>query len=290
MTGDNHGQRRTLGICRVNLAIWKKAVAETSVSLALCGTLLLLFAWVFVWLMSLLETGAWASLLKLMPGFFQPMLGLPLAELATPAGQISFIYQHVVTVLLAVGWALGRGSASISGEIGRGTMDLILSLPVRRASVVLIPAVVATGGAAILAAAVLAGIWLGLLTTNPAADLSAWKFLPGSVNLFCLVFCCTGITTFVSSWNRDRWRTVALAGGFYVVSVIIKMIGRLWPPGDWLKYCTFLTAYRPQEMILLPDESGLPAWQHNLTLIALGLVCYTAGTIVLARRDIPAAR
>ncbi|OHB73164.1 MAG: hypothetical protein A2V70_18080 [Planctomycetes bacterium RBG_13_63_9] len=274
----------------MNLAIWKKAISEAWVSLVTCSALLLGFSWLFVWLMSLMKIGAWASLLKLMPSFVQPMLGLPLADLATPAGQLSIVYQHLVTLLISVGWAVGRGSASISGEIGRGTMDLILSLPVWRATVVVVPAVVAIVGAAILAASVLAGLWVGLSSVSMPGVPSAWQFLPGSINLFCMIFCLIGITTFVSSWNRDRWRTIALAMGVYIVSVIIKMVGRLWPEGAWLEYCTFLTAYRPQRLILMPDETGLLAWRCNLTLIGLGLVCYAAAAIVLTYRDIPAAK
>ena len=62
-----------------------------------------------------------------MPGFLKSLIRVKLAELAARAGQLTILYVHVVTILMCVGWAVGRGSDSISGEIARGTMDLLLS-------------------------------------------------------------------------------------------------------------------------------------------------------------------
>ena len=121
-------------------------------------------------------------------------------------------------------------------------------------------------------------------------DVSPGQFLPGAINLFCMIFCFTGVTTFVSSWNRDRWRTISLAGGFFVVSLIIKMVWRLWPAGTWLKYCTFLAAFQPQVLIINVDETGLLAPPYNVTLIVLGLVAYAIAAAILTYRDIPTAK
>jgi ABC-2 type transport system permease protein len=174
--------------------------------------LLVLFCWLFVWLMSFFDVGKWQNLLSLLPNFVQPMLGVPLNKLASPAGQLSILYTHVVTLLVCVGWAVGRGSDSISGEIGRGTMDLLLSLPVWQITVMIVPAVVAALGTAVLAASVWVGTALGLSSVRFADPPPLGQFLPGAANLFAMTFCFTGITTLVSSGNRDRWRTISLSG------------------------------------------------------------------------------
>lgn len=123
---------------------------------------LTLFSWLFVWLMSLFPVGGIGIILNLLPGFVEAMLGVPLKLLATPVGQLSVLYVDVVTLLVCVGWALGRGSDAVSGEIARGTMDLILSLPVWRLTVLVVPAVVTTLGSMLLAASVQLGTMLGL--------------------------------------------------------------------------------------------------------------------------------
>ena len=272
----------------MNLALWKKAVSDAWLTLAVSSALLASFCWLFVWLMSLFDVGAWGTLLNLMPNFLQPMLGVPLSKLATPAGQLSILYTHVVTILVCVGWALGRGSDSISGEIGRGTMDLLLSLPVRRVSVMIVPAVAATVGAALLAGSVWLGMWLGLRSIAFHNPPSSGLFLPGAWNLFAMTFCFTGVTTFVSSWNRDRWRTISLAGGFFILSLIVKYVARMWADGAWLGYFSFLSLYKPQELILMPPAGGWSGLTPDLTLIVIGLACFTAGAVIFWRRDIPA--
>jgi ABC-type transport system involved in multi-copper enzyme maturation permease subunit len=145
-------------------------------------------------------------------------------------------------------------------------------------------------GAVVLALAVWVGSVLGLMTFSLSGEVSRTALLQGVWNLAAMTFCLTGVATFISSWSRDRWRAISWAGGFFVVSLIIKVIWRMWPEGDWLKYLTFLSAYRPQELILGSSESGLTAWRCNGTLLALGLLCYVLAALIFTYRDIPGPR
>jgi ABC-2 type transport system permease protein len=274
----------------MNLALWKKAVSDAWLTLLVSSVLLILFCWLFVWLMSFFDVNKWSGLLNLLPNFIQPMIGIDMAKLASPAGQLSILFTHLVTLLVCVGWAVGRGSDSISGEIGRGTMDLILSLPVWRFSVMAVPAVVATVGAAVLALSVWLGMAIGLLCVRFPNPPSLGQFLPGAANLFAMTFCFTGITTFVSSWNRDRWRTISLAGGFFIVSLIIEFTGRIWHGGHWLRYFSFLSLFQPQKLILEPPSDGWGGLQQDARLMLIGLLSYAIAAAVFWWRDIPAPR
>jgi len=273
----------------MNRALWKKAIRAAWLHLLVSGVLLVLFGWVFVWFTGLFKVGAWAGFLKMLPDFSHRMIGVSTAELATPQGQISVLYIHLVTILLCMGWAIGRGSDAISGEISRGTMDLTLSLPVRRVSVLLVPAVVATVGAVVLAASVLLGNWLGLVLARPGERLSIATFVPGAANLCALMICVTGITAFVSSWNRSRWRTISIVVAFYVASLIVQMVARIWEAGSWLAYTSFLSAYEPQRLILDTAQRWALALCYDGALVGLGLLGYLAAAMVFSRRDIPGA-
>ena len=141
----------------------------------------------------------------------------------------------------------------------------------------------------ILAASVWLGIALGLATIK-IEDVTLAKFLPGVLNLFSMMFCLAGITTFISSWSRDRWRTIFLAIGFFLVSFILEMVGRMWEKGGWLQYLSFLSAFQPQELILLPEKAGWPMIRSNVVLLGLGLTGYLAAAIIFWRRDVPMSR
>lgn len=273
----------------MNPALWRKAISDAWLHLLISSLILIAFAWVFLWLMSQIQLGAAAALLKAMPPFFQKLLGIPVADLVTATGRTSILFVHVVTLLVCVGWAVGRGSDTISGEVGRGTMDLLASLPVYRPALLFPPAVVATVGTAILAASVLLGIALGLATLK-MDDVTLTRFLPAVTNLFAMIFCLTGVTAFISSWSRDRWRTVFLAVGFFLVSFILEMIGRIWERGGWLEYFTFLSQFHPQEFTLLPEKAGWPLVRANLILLGIGLAAYLAAALIFWRRDVPMSR
>jgi ABC-2 type transport system permease protein len=284
----------------VNPAIWKKAVSDAWRLLLASVILLVVFSWLFVWLMSQFSAHRLTFMLSFVPAALrdpiESMTGVHLELLTTPLGRLSTLYVHVVTMLVCVGWALARGSDSISGEIGRGTMDLVLTLPVRRATVMLVPAVVATIGALLLVFAIWLGTWLGLLCFRLDGPVALARFLPGAVNLFAMIFCFTGITTLISSWNRDRWRTMAWAGGVFILSLILDIVARSgqsewWVKYfSWLQYCTFLAMFQPQRLILQAGETARLAAACDLGLIGLGLASYALAAAIFWRRDIPAAR
>ena len=271
-------------------ALARKAVADAWLQLLVSAVVLVLFAWVFVWLMSLLTIGKWGDLLNLLPNFVQPLLGVPLKDLATTTGRLTFLYVHLVTLLVVISWAVGRGSDVISGGIAKGTLELVLTLPVRRATVVLMPAAVLAVGCVTLAFSVWIGSWIGVMAIGFRAEISMREFLPGVVNLAALTFCLGGMTTLVSSFDRDRWRTIWLTGGIFVLASIVKLVSRLWSKGEWLKYLSFLSAFEPQQLILARIDRWRLTWEFSGTLISLGLLCYLAAMVVFARRDIPVPR
>jgi ABC-2 type transport system permease protein len=273
----------------MNPALWRKAISDAWVHLLVSSLILIAFAWIFLWLMSQIDLSLVAAMLKALPPLFQKLIGFPVAELVSATGRTSILFVHVVTLLVCVGWAVGRGSDTISGEVGRGTMDLLAALPVYRPSLLFPPAVVAALGSAFLAASVWLGIALGLATIK-IADVTLVKFLPAVANLFSMIFCLTGVTTFISSWSRDRWRTVFFAIGFFLVSFILEIVGRVWEHGRWIEYFTFLSQFHPQEFTLLPEKAGWPLIRANLILLGLGLTGYFAAALVFWRRDVPMSR
>jgi ABC-2 type transport system permease protein len=273
----------------MNRAIWIKALTDAWRQLAVSALVLLLFSWLYVWLMSLFPVGGFGMILSLLPSFIEAMLGVPIKLFASPMGQLSLLYIDVITLLVCIGWALGRGSDAVSGEIARGTMDLILSLPVWRVTVLAVPACVTAVGSAILVSCVQLGIVLGLATVHFAQPPAAMDFLPGTFNLFSMTFCFTAITTLASSWGRDRWSTIGIAGGIFIFSLIVKMTARMWPRGKFLFYLSFLSSFEPQRLILAP-ERGAAAWRCDVTLLVIGLACYVVAALIFNSRDIPGPR
>ena len=275
----------------MNAALWRKAIADARAQLLASCVLLLLFGWFFVWVQSLFKMGAIAGLLGMLPDFVQNIVPVPLEQFATPQGRLTILYMHLITLLICCGWAIARGSSAVSGGIAAGTYELILTLPVRRASILLAVGSVAAGGALLLALSTWLGNCLGLLTvTLEGGPVSAWDFLPAAVNLFFMTFCFTAITTLISAFDQNRWRTMCLAGGVLVLSILLDMVASLWEPGAWLGYLSFLSAYDPPSLVLADENAWLASLRLNGILLAAGLACYAIAALVFSRRDIPIPR
>jgi ABC-2 type transport system permease protein len=265
-------------------------VGDCWVQWLISAVILIGFSWIFIWLVSLVPSSSLIIFLQRFLGFFEKMTGLRSQDFFSPIGRVSFLFVHVVTLLVCVGWAVGRGSAPISGEVGRGRLDLLAALPVHRPTLIFIPAVVTAAGALLLALVLWAGIYVGLKTVTLEKPVSPGQFAPGVWNLAAMVFCLSGITCLVSSWVADRWRAIFLTIGVFLVSFILELVGRMWPAGGWLRYVSFLAAFQPQQLILYKQSGAWAALRPTVVLLGLGVACYVAAAVVFWRRDIPAAR
>jgi ABC-2 type transport system permease protein len=193
-----------------------------------------------------------------------------------------------VTVFVATSWSIARGSDCISGEIGRGTMELLLAQPVHRVAIIVVQAMVTMGGAALIALATWSGIWLGMQITGFGAEVELTRFMPSTINLFGFMFFLTAFSTLVSAFGRDRRRTVGLLAGFYLVQVLMKVVARAAPNWGWLLYGTFLAVFEPQSLAIHPETAWTELALRSGCLIGLGIVAYAAAAVVFCRRDLPA--
>ncbi len=271
-----------------NKALWRKAISDARLLLFFLTGLLFCFNWLFVYLSSLIELGPLGAFLQTLPPAFEKLSGVPFSSVATPVGRISAAYVDPVVLFSTTIWAIGRGSDAVSGEIGRGTMEMLVAQPVTRLSVLLTQALVTTLGSAILATAVLLGTSAGLATVSLGEEVSWRPFLPGALNLFAMMFFLAGVSTMVSSTDNFRWRTIGVMGAFYVVQLVFKVIGRLVERFSWLLYLTFGTACEPQALVIDFDQAWTLSLKYDGVLIGIGLACYVVAAIIFCRRDLPA--
>jgi ABC-2 type transport system permease protein len=166
-------------------------------------------------------------------------------------------------------------------------MELLLAQPVRRSTVLATQAAVTILGAAVLAGCCWLGTYVGLLTVG-VEGVSPRVFVAAALNLFSLAVFLAGISTLFSSWESYRSRTIGLAGGLFMVSLILKVVARMAPQLDWLLYFTFLGACEPQRMIVNPHEAWALSLRYDGVLLGLGAIGYAGAAIIFCRRDLPA--
>lgn len=255
--------------------------AEQSVLLWLaCGLVLLAFSWIRVWVVSLLDMGQFQTILEQFREYerFAPV---SFDQLFTYTGRVGMTFDEPVVILCIVIWCVARGSDVVSGELGRGTLEMVLAQPISRSQLMLSHAVVSSIGLAGLTLLVWLGIWLGVmlttvqetvppptltipllgfsvpLTTGPpetvtvpmSARVDPAIFASSVWNLFTFGFFLLGLSSLMSSWDRYRWRTVGLVVGIYVLQLVMFGLSKAATQLEWMRPLTFFSCYRPQQLI-----------------------------------------
>ena len=249
---------------------------------------LFVFAWVRVWVGTFFNLSEYGVILDQLAEFekFSPV---EFSALLTYSGQVGMVYDEPVVIACIVIWCVARGSDVVSGELGRGTLEMLLSQPVSRERLLCSHAIVSIFGLALLCLAVWAGIALGIETNvvdeeipPPSIEVPIlnWQVpLPGgepmveqvplndrvdavifgmaTFHLFTFGFFILALATLVSSIDRYRWRTVGMVVGIYVIQVVMYALGLVSETLSWLLGLTFLSCYKPQHVTALIDKGSL---------------------------------
>lgn len=312
----------------------RKYVGQSILLWAGCAVTLFAFCWIRVWVVSLLDMGQFRTIVEQFREYerFSP---IAFDQLLTYAGRVGMTYDEPVVIFCAVVWCIARGSDVVSGELGRGTLEMVLAQPISRTRLLLTHAIVSVAGLMLLILLAWLGIWIGvqlttveetippptvrvpvlnlvvpLTTGEPETievamrdriDVSA--FAGSSLNLFAFGFFLLGLSTFMSSWDRYRWRTVGVVITIYVLQLVMFGLGKAADQLVWLTHLSFFDLYRPQQIAQAAIQKGhAAAWQvtpleegmllgplaFSLILIAMGAVAYLAAIRVFTTRDLPA--
>jgi ABC-2 type transport system permease protein len=234
------------------------------------------------------------------PGrILQSLLGGSDISLFRPADMLSVSYVHPLMQAIFCIWAIGRGSGAITGEIDRGTMELLLAQPLPRSRLILAHFVVDVLTVPVLCLSLWAGNWLGawlvgILELGVGRDsgrlaVDPFIYAPALLSVAALIFAIEGYSLWLSARGRFRGRVLGTVVLITLVQFLINVIGQLWDTVEPLRPFTVFYYYQPQAMILDPHwaENGV-VWLRLLVLGAVGLSGYLLAAWTFCRRDLPA--
>jgi ABC-2 type transport system permease protein len=281
----------------LNRAVLKKCLVEARLLFAATAAMLFAFCWVRVFIVSRLQMSQFAAIVEQIWDQFKDFSPVPLAQLLSYTGRIAIGYNEPIVVFGISIFAIARGSDAVSGELGRGTMEMLLAQPVSRLQVLYTQALVTISCLFLLCVLTWAGTTTGIYTTQVTEEappptlkipglgisipLSLRKpekvkvpmrertepkyFAPGAVNLFCLGVALAGFSTLASSFDRYRWRTIGIVVTCYVVSLILKILGQAIDDLAWMQKLSLFTAYEPQKFISLAVHDPAHLWALTMT-------------------------
>ena len=245
-----------------------------------CAIGVVSFCWFRTWVVGELDTSQFRQIIDLLPKDWRKFASVDFDWLVSYLGRTALALDEPMLVMLVSGWVLVRGSDVVSGELGRGTMEMLLAQPVSRRRVFLNHAFWTLVGLTILMLlcwfAMAIGIWTSSveettyleihipivdyqipLTFLPAqtqlvqmsSEVDPMMFLPGIVNLWFLGWFLAGFAALLSAFDRFRWRTLGIVSAFYFSNAGMKILGMSSAKLAWVEQLSVFGFYSPASVI-----------------------------------------
>jgi ABC-2 type transport system permease protein len=220
------------------------------------------------------------SALRAAPPQFLALLNQDLVAAVSPQGIIGVGYTHPFALIMMAVWAVRVPSASLAGEIGRGTMDLVAARPVVRGVHVVAAALALLAGLTVLALAAWLGTFVGLVG-RPLEGVTAWRFLPVAAGMWLLFAAAGSVAIFVSALAREAGTAIAWSSGLLAGSYVLDYAARVWPRIASLRPLSLFRYYEPQQAMI----AGLASYDVEI-LAAVAAAALLLAFAVFSSRDL----
>lgn len=202
--------------------------------------------------------------------------GIPAGVMAT------FAWVHPVVLTLVWAQEIFFCTRMPAGEIDRGTIDVLVSLPASRGQLYSAEALAWLVSGLIMLSAGACGYVVGRVSAGLDVKPHLGSILIILANLYALYFAVGGVALFASASSDRRGRAVASVFAFVLVSFLLNFIAQLWEPASRVAFLSVMNYYRPMTCAF---GAGWPV-NDMIVLLMVGVVFGVAGGVVFARRDI----
>lgn len=224
---------------------------------------------------------SYAQLLEMMPEeLFYAVGASDVESLTTPEGFIGFGVFAYASLFLAV-YAVTAGLSITANEENNGTLDVLLSLPVKRWQVIAEKFAANVLLTILVALMLFGGIFLGGFLTEYTLDMG--RMLEASLNIVPLQLLIMAATALFAALFSGRRIPMALAAVFVISSYFLDFLGSVASQSFLaeIKRLSIFNYYDGQAVVM--DGLVIP----NILLLLVLSVAAIAGAIVMfQRRDV----
>ncbi|HXF72004.1 MAG TPA: ABC transporter permease subunit [Actinomycetota bacterium] len=215
--------------------------------------------------------------LRQAPSWVRDLIGSP--DFATPEGYArSELFALTLPIVLLV-YGIGLGARAVAGEEERGSLDLLLSLPVRRGRVVAERFAALAGGLLLLSATA----WAAILVLGPPFEL---RLDPAAVAAACLLAGLLGlafgsVALAVGAATGRRARAAGVAGALALLSFLVNTFAT---SVDWIRPLRWASPFR----YYAAHDPLLGAFRplDALVLAAIAAIALAVAVATFERRDL----
>ncbi len=209
-------------------------------------------------------------------------LGAELGSSIGPAAMSAMAWSHPIVLALVWAHAIIICTRVPAGEVDRGTIDILFSLPVTRMEVYIVETTVWLTTAAGVIGLGLIGNVIGGWSTEPQLSGTLGNRAWVSVNLLALSIAVGGMAWLFSSLCDRRGRAIGLTFSVLCASFVLNFLGAFSDAVEPFTILSLLEYYRPIHVL----TGQAPPIRDIAFLTAFGSACWAAGAMILVRRNI----
>jgi len=250
----------------------------------LSAAFITLFQFLMLYLVTTFDTQAMLSvILDQMPPAMKAFLQDSFFSMLTLDGAAAFGFNHPIVLTLLVLNAIILPGHHISGELESGTLELLLSHPFRRSS--LMVSLWVSGGAILLFIIIisLAGSLTSILLFHKLTGTMLLRLLEICLNLWLLMLLIFTFTLLITVFSKVGFKAASVSYGITFFFYMLYFVAEMWEKIAFTRPINIFSYYEPQKLMM---QQG-----SYLTdvLVLSGLIAVIFGLSLrrFSKRDIP---
>jgi ABC-2 type transport system permease protein len=222
-----------------------------------------------------------AEMMQLVPEFVRNLLGDQRVSMFSETGFLAVGFAHPLCMLLGGGLALAMATR-LAAEVESRTIDLLLSQPMTRSSLVLTHLFQGVLVALLASLSALAGHRLGVLLFPLPEPVALAPFVLVSANLGLLVLAMHALGLFAAAAANRRAIAVGIAVGTLALMLFLRLGAELWEGFALPARLSFFSYYVPATVVV---DQALK-WRDVLALVGFACMLDCAAWATFVQRDL----
>jgi ABC-type transport system involved in multi-copper enzyme maturation permease subunit len=217
------------------------------------------------------------------PPQVQQFLGEEFLAQFSVNGAVAFGYNHPIVLIFLAVIAIMLPARHIAGEIEGGSLELLLSLPIKRFKLAFSLWILSFLSLLVVIIGGWLGTIIGLMIYPQISGLPLSIIFRIGLNLWFLMITINAYTFFFSSISREAGKVTQRAAGLTLFFYFLSYTVKLWDKASFLKPVTIFTYYQPQALAMNQN-----LWLKNIVILAVLVIVFMVIAFrTISRRDIP---
>lgn len=200
-------------------------------------------------------------------------------DYTSPAGYLGIELFSLIVPLLLIIAAVATGAAMIAGEEDRGTLDLLLSLPVTRRRVAAEKLGAMAAEVAALGLVLLVSLWIGVQAIDMGLSLARLAAVTLAAVILATGF--GAIALFLGAATGSRGAAIGVSAALAVAAYLVNSLAALVSQLETAQRFSPFYHYSAPD----PLRNGFSGW-HLVALLVVVVVASAAALVVVDRRDL----